>query len=182
MKRIIIAFPREQNCNGVVSIFKKIGINDIQICDSGIKVLELVEGSTKGLIICSYRLKDMFSSKLINQIPEGYSMLMLVANPSLCESIDSRISVLTLPINKGNFLATINMLLNKNKFKKSLSTEENLIIQKAKDLLIKERNFTEQQAHRYLQVNSMNNGRKMIETSKRILEGSDNNEEIRNCN
>lgn len=182
MKRIIIAFPKEQNNKGIISILKRTGYTDIQVCNSRNEVLSSANGSEEGIIICGYKLKDTLSSTLINRIPKSYSMLMLIANPSLCETIDSRISVLTLPINKGNFLATVNMLLNKNKTKKLLSVEEQEIIEEAKKLMMQEKKISEQQAHRYLQVTSMNNGHKMIDTARKILEGDDNCEKIRNCN
>ena len=43
-----------------------------------------------------------------------------------------------------------------------------MAIQKAKELLIKYKNMTEPEAHKYLQISSMKNGETIINTAKKI--------------
>ncbi len=48
--------------------------------------------------------------------------------------------------------------------------EDEALLTRAKALLMERRGMTEAEAHRYLQKQSMNNGVKMADTARRVLE------------
>ena len=51
------------------------------------------------------------------------------------------------------------------------SSDDKIIIERAKLYLMNKYKITEEAAHRFLQKNSMNRGKKMIDTAKEILNG-----------
>ena len=54
----------------------------------------------------------------------------------------------------------------------SCGMDEKTIINRAKSVLISRNNFTEQQAHRFIQKKSMDYSKKMVETAMIIVETS----------
>jgi AmiR/NasT family two-component response regulator len=49
------------------------------------------------------------------------------------------------------------------------SGEDQKVIQKAKELLMERNGFSEEEAHRYIQKRSMDNGTELVEVSQMIL-------------
>ena len=49
------------------------------------------------------------------------------------------------------------------------SEEDQKVIQKAKELLMERNGFSEEEAHRYIQKRSMDNGTELVEVSQMIL-------------
>ena len=54
-------------------------------------------------------------------------------------------------------------------FQKVRSGEDQKVIQKAKELLMERNGFSEEEAHRYIQKRSMDNGTELVEVSQMIL-------------
>ena len=52
---------------------------------------------------------------------------------------------------------------------KELTKEEQELINEAKALLMERNHLTEEEAHRYIQKSSMDNGTNMVETAQMIL-------------
>ena len=51
------------------------------------------------------------------------------------------------------------------------STEDKLLITRAKELLMSRNCMSEEQAHRFIQKRSMDTGAKMVQTAMKILDG-----------
>jgi response regulator NasT len=107
----------------------------------------------------------------------GYDFVFLVKNqPVSLPSFPSCINVL-IPINRMALISTVNMLLNIADYsslsvKKRIAAgnyDEKQVIESAKNVLIERNNFSEAQAHRFIQKKSMDTGKKMIETAMIIL-------------
>jgi response regulator NasT len=82
-----------------------------------------------------------------------------------------------MPIKMQDLINTIQMMsynYNKRKKKekekpKTRSEEEKATIYKAKVLLMERNNMSEEEAHRYIQKNSMDSGTNMVEMAEMIL-------------
>ena len=53
--------------------------------------------------------------------------------------------------------------------RKRRNPAQRAVIEKAKSLLMERNNLTEEEAHRYLQKNSMESGTNMLETARMVL-------------
>ena len=82
-----------------------------------------------------------------------------------------------MPIKAYDLMNTLQMMLQnmdrrrrkRKKTIKSRTPEQEALIRKAKELLMARNNMTEEEAHRYIQKRSMDNGTGLTETAQMIL-------------
>lgn len=104
--------------------------------------------------------------------------MLLVASPMNCGERDiENLVCLSTPLKINELLQTVEMMeytitrrrkKAKNK-PKERSEEEMELIREAKLLLMERNNLTEEEAHRYMQKRSMDNGTGLMETAQMIL-------------
>ncbi|MDO4977962.1 MAG: ANTAR domain-containing protein [Eubacteriales bacterium] len=154
----------------------------IEICKTGAEVLRMAPGRENGLILCSKRLQDMTYINLADYMPHGYHMIVMTKDVSL-ETFSDRVIKLMLPLKKRDLLSTIEMLTEnfqmqtrrRKKEAPKRNKEEQRIIDQAKAMLMEKHGMTEPEAFRYLQKNSMDYSRSMVETAqmiRMIIDGS----------
>ena len=182
MKSVIIAFQNPEAAETIRRVVQLGGYSVSGICSGGAEVLRMLEWSSVSAVICGYRLKDTTAAELYNNLPQGVGMLVLLSqNQSGSVDIPYGIQSLNLPVSRSallDSLKTVIMINDKPSSKKSgedkrpgRSDQDKTIITKAKKLLMEQNNMTEDQAHRFIQRVSMNNGSKMIDTAEAILSG-----------
>jgi response regulator NasT len=82
---------------------------------------------------------------------------------------------LSLPLKTKDFMNTLEMMTcqymyrKKKKAKRQRTQMEKDTIEKAKIILMERNNMTEEEAHRYIQKTSMDNGISMVETAEMIM-------------
>ena len=177
MPSIIIAFPKAQDAINIKNVLIRSGYEVNATCTTGAQVVSIANELDSGIIICGYRLSDMHFWQLNGYLPKGFEMLLIASANRLEECTDNNIVCLGMPIKTSDLLNTLQMIyLNmtrrrkKEKAKpKQRSEEEKAIITKAKLLLMDRNNMTEEEAHRYIQKNSMDSGTNMVEMAEMIL-------------
>ena len=179
MVNVILAFPKADDGKAIRNILLNHGIETSAVCTTGAHAIRTAEHFQEGLIICGYRFVDMYFYQLAEDLPENFEMLLLASGRHRDEISEMDVAYLGMPI-KGQILADKVMILLEtlerrqrkrwDKRPKGRTEEEKMIIRNAKYLLIQTRGMTEEEAHRYIQKNSMDYGRSMIETSQMILE------------
>ena len=92
----------------------------------------------------------------------------------LCE--EDGIFRLASPVHRGDLLASVRMLIQMNRqyigqYRPQRTEEEQSLIAQAKAVLMDRHSMTEEQAHRFLQKKSMDNGAKLVEIARMILAG-----------
>ena len=75
-----------------------------------------------------------------------------------------------LPLNFDEFLDTVSVLVSSTAGFTERSDNESEIVSKAKHILMQTKGFTEVQAHKFLQNQSMITGKKIITVSSEIIE------------
>nr|WP_207725140.1 ANTAR domain-containing protein [Anaerocolumna cellulosilytica] len=147
------------------------------ICTTGAQVVSIANELDDGIVICGYRFSDMHYSELNNYLPKGFEMLLIASATKLEECTDNNIVCLSMPIKMHDLLNTLQMMSynyvrrkKKEKDKPKLrSQEDKAVITKAKLVLMERNNMTEDEAHRYIQKNSMDSGTNMVEMAEMIL-------------
>ncbi len=173
---VIIVFPKLENGNKIKRILVQSGFDVKAVCTTGAQALQHVQGLSGGIVVCSYRFADMMYTELHEYLPPGFEML-LVASAEICDTRETTdIVCLKLPMRIHELLQTLNMmageisrLRKKNKKPRERTKEEENIIREAKALLMERNNMTEEEAHRYIQKKSMDNGISFVETSQMIV-------------
>ncbi len=173
MTNIIVAFAKLEDARRIKNILVKSGFGVTAVCTSGAQALGYADEFHDGLIIAGYRLADMICAELKRSLPEGFEASQRV----LAEVQGDGIIGLAMPLKVHELVSTVDMLSQgivrrrkKRREKPKVRDEkEAAIIAGAKQLLMARNNMTEEEAHRYLQKHSMDNGTNLVETAQMLL-------------
>ena len=177
MSGIIVVFPNKDNAANIRNLLTRGGINVRGVCTTGAKALQYAEDAEEGIVVCGYKLVDMMYTDLREYLPSTFEML-LIASPDKWSAGDIEgIVGLSMPIKVYDLLNTVEMMLRTQQRRRRKRREEaknrnpaqRAVIEQAKRLLMDRNNLTEEEAHRYLQKNSMDSGTNMIETAQMVL-------------
>lgn len=177
MLSIIIAFPKIEDAMSIKNALVRNGYEVNATCTTGAQVIGTANELDDGIVICGYRFSDMHYSELSNYLPKGFEMLLIASATKLEECTDNNIVCLSMPIKMQDLLNTLQMMsFNYSKRKKKdkdkprpRSEADKSVITKAKLILMERNNMTEEEAHRYIQKNSMDSGTNMVEMAEMIL-------------
>lgn len=177
MTSVIVAFPKQETAKNIKKILMQNGYIVSAVCTTGAQALQSANELGGGIIVCGYRFVDMMYTELHEYLPSQFEML-LVASPVNCGERDiENLVCLSTPLRVNELLQTVEMMeytitrrrkKAKNK-PKERSEEEVALINEAKTLLMERNNLTEEEAHRYMQKRSMDNGTGLTETAQMIL-------------
>ena len=175
MNNIIVAFPKQDNARNIKKILMQNGHHVDAVCSTGAQVLQSAGELGGGIVVCGYRFVDMMYTELHEYLPGQFEML-LVASPANCGERDlENIVCLSTPLKVHELLQTVEMMdytitrRRKKQREKQRSKDEQEMIAEAKALLMERNNMTEEEAHRYIQKRSMDNGTGLTETAQMIL-------------
>lgn len=174
---VIIVFPKIENGQNIKRILLQNGYEVNAVCTTGAQVLQQANNLSAGIVVCGYKFVDMMYEELYEYLPPQFEML-LVASAGVCDSRARQdILCLRMPLQVHELIQTMNMMSGtvirrKKKLRqmpKERTKEEKLLLSDAKELLMVRNNMTEEEAHRYLQKRSMENGTGLVETAQMIL-------------
>ena len=177
MVNIIVAFPKAENAESIKRILLRSGYPVDAVATTGAQALQFANSSKGGILICNYRFVDMMYTELYEYLPPSFQML-LVASPDVCSDRQiADLMCLAMPLKVHELVQTLEMIsysiARKRKKErmqpKQRSEEEQKLLNGAKDLLMERNNMTEEEAHRYIQKRSMDNGTGLVETAQMIL-------------
>lgn len=177
MVNIVVAFPRIENAKSIKRILVQSGFSVSAVCTSGAHVLQSVNELGDGIVICANQLTDMVYQELYQDLPPNMEMLLVASQNVRDQRETADIMYLSMPLKVHELLRTVEMMeynIARNRKKKKAmlrqrSEEEKEIIRKAKELLMERNSMTEEEAHRYIQKNSMDSGTGLTETAQMIL-------------
>lgn len=140
--------------------------------------MNLTDDLDYGIVVSGYKFIDMMYSELLECIPETFNMLLVASQRYYSECSTSDIVCLSMPIKAADLVDTVNLMYDKlyyqmkrAKSKPAVRTEEEKqVITHAKLMLMQQKGMTEEEAHKYLQKKSMDNGTNLVETAHMILD------------
>lgn len=180
MVSIVVAFKKHTDAANIRNLLTRFGYNVVGVCTSGAAVLNVIDQliDSDGIVICGCRLTDMDYYQLYKYLPEHYEMVVM-GNQSALERMEAvDVLKIALPMKAQDFIYNIQLMetsmMRKRKRRREVpkrrSGEERILIENAKTLLMEAKKYTEEEAHRYLQKMSMNNGTGMAETAQMVME------------
>ena len=175
---IIVVFPKQEDANAIKNLLLRNGYQVSAVCTSGAQVMSVIDEMDYGLVVCGYRFNDMQYSELFEYLPNTFQMLLLASRNKLGNGITDGVVSVEMPLKAYDLIDTLEMmtqalqrLKKKGRYRsKERNVAQKAIIDEAKQLLMKSRNMTEEEAHRYLQKNSMDSGTNMVETARMVLQ------------
>ncbi len=177
MNQMLIAFEGEKTRQRMTDIFESAGMHVSAACGSGAEILRWCHRMNGGVVLCGYKLYDMTAEELYENLPQGFSMLLLATQVQLETCVYEEICCLAAPARKSELVDSVRMLLTQLGEEEvplavpRRSEEDKMLINKAKELLMTRNQMTESQAHRFIQKRSMDTGAKMVQTAMKILDG-----------
>jgi len=189
MKNIILAFTDETVTQKLRTILASNGMTPSNTATSISQIL-VISKTIKGpgIVVCQAKLSDGSFKTLSEKISPDYQIVVLAHGRPEIPFGSNNITTLTLPLKKQDLIDTIKLFIpredksfasleaatqkpkEKQPEKKKRTPEEIKLIEDAKALLMNRNNLTEEQAHRFLQKKSMDNGTKLTETAMIVLE------------
>ena len=171
---IIITIPKSNMAKRLREIIKRNGIwEEVVLCSKGSETIRAVKKLDASVVICSQKFSDMGYEELSCYLPQAVKMILLTKEDS-GTLFSGNIIKLKMPFRGEELLNILHGILSlaKNETKKKpkkRSKEEQEVIDQAKELLIRKNNMSEPDAFRYIQKNSMDMGRNMVDTAWMII-------------
>lgn len=177
MTGIIVVFPKIDDAKSIKNLLVRNGFSVAAVCTTGAQAISQADGLNSGIVICSYKMSDMFYSELHDCLPAGFEMLLMASQHILAGCMDNDIVCLAMPLKLYDLVNTVEMMIQAaERRKKRLKVKpkerkegEVELIKEAKYLLMNRNNMTEEEAHRYIQKCSMDSSTNMVETAQMVL-------------
>ena len=169
MVNVIIVFPKIEEAKSIKNLLIRNGISVTKVCTTGAQAAQAADACDDGVIICGYKFLDMMYSDLENYIPKYFDMIVLSSKKNYEEVRDSGVVCLSMPIKSMDFVNTVSLTIENLLWER----KKRKVIKAAKLKLMHDFEYDEQDAHRYLQKKSMDNGINIVEMAYMILDNSD---------
>ena len=178
MNRVIVAFESEKNRQQITNLLASGNIPVGHTCRSGGEVIRSIKTMGGGGVVCGFKLSDMTAFELAENLDDEAQMLLIATPVQLAMCENEEIFLLPTPVNGGVLCGSVGMLLQMEErlLRKALprrTPQEESLIRRAKQLLMEHGHLTEEQAHRMLQRETMDNGMKMVDTAKMMIAALD---------
>ncbi len=177
MSNIVIAFPKKEVAQNIRKILSQSGYSVQAVCSTGAQALASVNNLENGILICGSRFIDMMYMEIHDYLPPEFQMLLIASPTSIQEREVENLVCLELPMKVHELLQTLEMMegqirRRRKRFRsipRQRSEEDRQMIEQAKALLMNRNKFSEEEAHRYIQKRSMENGTGLVEVAQMIL-------------
>lgn len=167
MKNIIVAYPNRNTALQLKSVLEQNGLYVSHICATGASALGIAADMRSGVIICASILRDMGAAIMAERLPSGFDVIAL--SKSGKEDYMGNLICLPLPLDKDDFLRTVEILVTTESSFTDRNLNDSEYISNAKAILMNINSMTEMQAHKFLQNESMKSGMKMVDVAKDII-------------
>jgi response regulator NasT len=177
MSNIVIAFPKKEVAQNIKKILAQSGYNVQAVCTTGAATLSSMNNLESGVLICGSRFVDMMYQEIYEYLPQGFQMLLIASREVVQERDVENLVSLSQPLKVHELLQTLEMMEGQMRRRKKRlrqqpkqrSGEDETTIRRAKAVLMERNGFSEEEAHRYIQKRSMDNGTGLVEMSEMIL-------------
>lgn len=177
MTSIIVAFTKLEDAKHIRNLLIRNGFEVPRAVNSAAAVIQIANEWDSGIVVCGYKFSDMVYHELNHYLPKEFQMLLVASRQILQQCQGEDIMRLSMPIQVHELLQTLGMMVHnqereqrlRNRKQKKRNQAESAIINEAKTVLMERNSLTEEEAHRYIQKNSMDQGRTMVETAQMLL-------------
>ncbi len=177
MNKLVIAFPKAETAGNIRKILAQSGYEVAAVCTTGAKALQAANDLEQGILVCGYRFVDLAYHEIYEYLPKGFEMLLIASAANVLEKEEEHLVCLSMPLKIHELLSTVEMMdyqITRRRKRlrqrpKVRSEEEQRLIDQAKALLMERNQFSEEEAHRYIQKRSMENGTGLVEISQMII-------------
>lgn len=175
---IVVVFPKLNDGQGIRNLLVRNGYRVSSVCTSGSQAMSFMDNIDYGIVVCGYKFNDMIYSSLYHNLAPTFQMLLVASRTKIEEGVTDGVVSVEMPLKAYDLLNTLEIMtqaLERIKKRGRQKPKERNIAQKAiigeaKKVLMLSKNMTEEEAHRYIQKNSMDSGTNMVETAQMVLQ------------
>ena len=167
MSNIVIAFSKPEVAAGIKKILTQSGYSVQAVCTTGAQALASVNNLECGILICGCRFMDMMYMEIHDYLPPEFQMLLIASPSSIQEREVSNLVCLSMPMKVHELLQTIEMMEGDIQRRRRRMRRQPK--HRSQELLMARNSFTEEEAHKYIQKRSMDNGTGLVEVAQMIL-------------
>ncbi len=174
MRQVIVAFESRTNRERIRDLLESTGEFSCLLCQNGGQVRRAARKLRVDIVVCGFKLGEESCEAVSYDLPQRCSMLMIAPQVKLelCEA--EGVFKLQTPLHRSELLASVRLLAQLRRPGRDngpvrRSQEERELVERAKALLMERNGMTEEQAHRFLQKQSMDNGARLTDTAKLVL-------------
>lgn len=150
------------------------GLARCQVCSSGDQVRRLAAQQGVGCVVCGPHLSDGPVEWLIQDLPPSCSVLLIGQKHQLDLCSDPDLFKLTTPLRREETVITLRLLLQftrkmERHSRSSRTVAQQQLVDKAKRRMMERWGIDEEEAHRRIQKQSMDDGARLEQTARKIL-------------
>lgn len=175
MDTVIVAFENANMSQRFSDLLETSGTARCLVCQSGDQVRRCLSRQPVYCVVCSPHLTDGPAEWLAEDLPPACSLL-LVGPQHILDACGGRDTYkLATPIRREEALCTVRLLLQfgrrmERMLRPRRSPGEREVVERAKALLMERKGLGEDEAHRLLQKRSMDEGARLIQTARRVIQ------------
>ena len=170
MRDVIIASANRKSAEHIKSILQRDLLFVSEIYQSGAEVLSYASIRPDAVVVCA----GFPAVSLAETLPPGFDVVHLVSSSDAYQGFVSNMVELTMPLDRVEFVSVVRTLTQLSSDitsrKKTRSVEENDLLTLAKQRLCENYGISEREAHRKIQKMSMEQGVRIMDVARKILE------------
>ncbi len=174
MDTVIVAFEKPEMSRQFSELVESSGTARCITCRTGDQIRRLLARQTCYCVVCSPHLPDGPAEWLCEDIPPVCSLLV-VGPQHVLDACDARdIFKLATPLRRDEALSTVRLLLQfghrmERFVRPRRSSQDQALVDRAKQLLMDRRGYTEEEAHRSIQKRAMDQGIRAAAAARQVL-------------
>jgi response regulator NasT len=174
---IILVFPKQETAKNLRNVLRRSGYSVDMVCSTVAQARQAISEYDSGIIVSNYKLVDGMAIDIYDSAGGRFRFLMIGPKDYVEARAIPDVFSLPTPLHVSEFLSTMEVMTYAySRWRKKMrarprqrSKEEQDVIDRAKELLMERNGLTEEEAHRYIQKSSMDNGTGVVETAGMIL-------------
>lgn len=178
MISIVVVFPKREVLIKFKNLLVKNGFDVAAACTTGGQALQAIEELEGGVLISGIRFPDMMYSEMMEYLPKHFEMIVIASDRQWQQYAEEGVYHLGMPLRGFDLIDLAQELMagvaHKLKSEKSMpkkrSQAQQNVIDRAKELLMKEYDYSEMEAHRFLQKRSMDTGNNIVDVAYMVLD------------
>ena len=174
MRDVIIASANRKSAEHIKSILQRDLLFVSEIYQSGAEVLSYASIRPDAVVVCGRLSAGLPAVSLAETLPPGFDVVHLVSSSDAYQGFVSNMVELTMPLDRVEFVSVVRTLTQLSSDitsrKKTRSVEENDLLTLAKQRLCENYGISEREAHRKIQKMSMEQGVRIMDVARKILE------------
>ena len=174
MRDVIIASANRKSAEHIKSILQRDLLFVSEIYQSGAEVLSYASIRPDAVVVCGGLSGGLPAVSLAETLPPGFDVVHLVSSSDAYQGFVSNMVELTMPLDRVEFVSVVRTLTQLSSDitsrKKTRSVEENDLLTLAKRRLCENYGISEREAHRKIQKMSMEQGVRLMDVARKILE------------